>query len=304
MIKFPRACLAAAMFTLTAPAFAIVPQQGMWSIGSEVNGKPGRGIQLDRQGGDYLILTYIGYRPDGSSMFLQASGKLKDGMFFSGDLTEYKNGRALGGGARDGELAQVVGPIAIKFDSTTSGTVTLPGEEPKRFSRYQYEDHLARLDSAFEYRSYNSSNSARYANATAVIRSQPGQFSMTEVMPASMGNSECKYSGDLRPTGETFSSSGTRSCLYPNSTVPSTLQYQLVDINVDEHGMFSARLFLANPGTEALQAPIEIRHFQGACLTGGPEFADGSRSRCRPSELGIGGFTPSDWISPSWIPAR
>ena len=291
------------MFTLAAPAFAILPQQGMWSIGSEVNGKPGRGIQLDRQGGDHLILTYIGYRPDDSSMFLQASGKLIDGMFFSSDLTEYKNGRALGGGARDGELAQVVGPIAIKFDSTTSGTVTLPGEEPKRFSRYQYEDHLARLNSTFEYRWYRG-GSALHSSATAVIRTQPGQFSMTEVIPTSMGDSECKYSGDLRPTGETFSSSGTGSCSHPNSMVPTTWQYQLVDINVDEHGMFSARLFVGNSGTDALQAPTEMRHMQGACLTKGPEFADGSRSRCRTSELGIGNYTPADWVSPSWIRAR
>ncbi len=60
MTKFARAALAAMALAVGAPAFAILPQQGMWSIGSEVNGKPGRGIQLDRQGGDYLILTYFG----------------------------------------------------------------------------------------------------------------------------------------------------------------------------------------------------------------------------------------------------
>ena len=301
MTKFPRACLAAAIFTLAAPAFAILPQQGMWSIGSEVNGKPGRGIQLDRQGGDYLILTYIGYRPDGSSMFLQASGKLTDGMFFSGDLAEYKNGRALGGGAQDGELAQVVGPITIKFDSTSSGTVTLPGEEPQRFSRYQYEDHLARLNFGFEYRSYRASSSL-YANTTATVQAQPGQFSMTEKTPTTGGSIDCSYTGDLRPTGETFTSRGTATCKDVNSYTPVTWQYQLVDIKVDERGMFSARLYMSD--ADPLQQTVEMKHMHGTCITKGPEFADGSRSRCRPLELGVGDNTALDWVHPASIPAR
>lgn len=287
----------------TSSAFAILPQQGMWSIGSEVNGKPGRGIQLDRQGGDYLIITYIGYRPDGSSMFLQASGKLTDGMFFSGELTEYRNGRSIGGEARDGEIAQVVGPISIKFDSTTSGTLTLPGEEPKRFSRYQFEDHIARLNHGFEYRSYRS-NSPYYDTNTAGIRAEPGHFSMTEFSPSTLGKIECRYTGDLKPTGETFTSSGTVSCTYPNSTVITTSQYQFIDIKVDERAMFSARVYISPLNTNPIEQAFDMRHLQGTCGTSGAVIATGGEARCNTDELGINVYSAADWISPSWISGR
>ncbi|WP_287916131.1 hypothetical protein [Comamonas sp.] len=294
MKKLTRFVLAAAACITTQLAFAIVPQQGMWSIGSEVNGKPGRGIQLDRQGGNYIILSYIGYRPDGSSMFLQASGKLVNGMSFSGDLIEYKNGRSLGGQARDGEVAKNVGVVSIEFDSTSSGTVTLPGEAPKRISRFQFEDHIGRLNNSFSYRSYRA-NSRNYAESQATIRASDGRFSMTEV---TNGSNQCQYSGDIRPTGETFSSTGTASC--PGA--PSTFRYALIDIKVDDYGMFSARMLTSiSIDADPLVDPAGMRHLQGVCESSAPEFADGSKSRCNPQELNIDKLHQSDWISPSWI---
>lgn len=301
MFRLTRAAAAALAFAAAVPASAILPQQGMWSIGSEANGKPGRGIQLDRQGGDYLVLTYIGYRPDGSSMFLQASGKLADGMFFSGDLIEYKNGRFMGGAARDGEVAQNAGLVSVKFDTTSSGTVALPGEAPQKFSRYQYEDHIARLNHGFEYRSYRG-NSRHYVQTAATIRAEPDRFTMSELTPTTSGTTECRYTGDLRPSGESFTSSGTVACSAPASTAATPFRYELVDLKVDERGMFSARLYVSSMSANPLEQPVELKHFQGVCSTSNPEFADGSKSRCAPNELGIGAYTPADWISPAWIP--
>lgn len=296
MKKLTRFAVAAVACITTQLAFAIVPQQGMWSIGTEVNGKPGRGIQLDRQGGNYIILTYIGYRPDGSSMFLQASGKLVNGMSFSGDLIEYKNGRSLGGQARDGEAAKNAGVVSIEFDSTSSGTVTLPGEAPKRISRFQFEDHIGRLNHNFSYRSYRA-NSRHYVESQATIRASESQFSMTEVTD---GLNQCQYSGDIRPTGETFASTGTASC----PGVPSTFRYALIDIKVDDYGMFSARMFTSiSLDADPLVDPVGMRHLQGVCESAGPEFADGSKSRCNAQELNIDTLHQADKISPSLIPA-
>ncbi len=39
--------------------------------------------------------------------------------------------------------------MAVEFDTSTSGTITLPGEAPQRFSRFQYEDHTVRIERGF-----------------------------------------------------------------------------------------------------------------------------------------------------------
>lgn len=294
MLKFPRACLTAAMFTMAAPAFAILPQTGMWSIGSELNGKPGRGIQIDRQGGELLILTYFGYRPDGSATFLQASGKLTDGALFSGELTEYKNGRAIGGEARDGEVAHVLGTVSIKFDSASSGTVTLPGEAPQRFSRYWFENHLGRLNGRFEYQA-TEYNSGRFSEARSFIRATLGQFSMTE-----SGGRSCQYTGNLQPTGDSFSSKGTAVCrsgfIGPEPLIK--LQYELLDIKVDENGIFTARRYL-NLASEPHVTGRNglMNHLIGTCaLPKSDDWFMPTTSRCGPSDLNISPLTPSDFI--------
>lgn len=292
MLRFPRAYLAAAMFTMAAPAFAILPQTGMWSIGSELNGKPGRGIQIDRQGGELLILTYFGYRPDGSATFMQASGKLTDGMLFSGDLIEYKNGRAIDGEARDGEVAQVIGTISIKFDSTSSGTVTLPRQAPQRFSRYVFEDHLARLNGRFHYQMQRREHGTA-AQTQAIFRAAPGQLSITL-----LDESGCIYKGDLRPTGDTFSSKGEWLCSSVYAlTMPPTVD-EIIDIKVDENGMFTARAYKYwLNGANAATKNDGMVLLEGKCVLpkndGQLAFA---ASRCGPGDLNISPLTPVDFI--------
>ena len=276
-----------------APAFAILPQQGMWSIGSEVNGKPGRGIQLDRQGGDYLILTYFGYREDGSSMFMQASGKLTDGRSFSGDLTEYKNGRAIGGAARDGQVANVLGTVAITFDSANSGTLTLPGEEPQRVHRYQFEDHLARLNNRFELQLQSRSGPAYPLTGRIYIRAAAGQFSMTL-----NSNILCSYTGDLQPTGDSFRSKGTLVCPSPATPPDTASAYELVDLKVDENGMLSGRLYTTRLGaTDPATKIAGQMYLQGVCaLPRSDNWYVPSTSICGPAELGIAPLTPADFL--------
>lgn len=49
-------------------------QTGMWSFDDELNGRPGRSLQIENlPGSGALIVSYLGYRADGSSLFLQGS---------------------------------------------------------------------------------------------------------------------------------------------------------------------------------------------------------------------------------------
>lgn len=82
---------------LAASSFSATPLSGMWSFDGELTGKPGRGFQIDSQGSALLIISYFGYRTDGSALFLQAHGPREDNGDFSADLVEYQGGTVLGG---------------------------------------------------------------------------------------------------------------------------------------------------------------------------------------------------------------
>lgn len=286
MLTIRRAVVAAATLLGASSAFAVLPQQGMWTIGSEVNGKPGRGIQIDQQGGQFLIVTYVGYRDDGSATFMQASGKIESGKNFTGDLTEYKNGRSLGGSARDGEAAHTVGQVAIQFDTPTSGTITLPGEAPQSFSRYQYENHLSRLNNSFLTQIYEYMFLAR-TDVTVSIKASANQFYMREQYGVAQNAPTCEYTGDLRPAGDAFSSKGTIKCTDPEQGFRRADFYRFNELRVDAHGTLSGRIFtwgdgLLLPG----DTPIEtIRYLNGVCISTGPLFD--RTPRCRAEELGL-----------------
>lgn len=281
MLTRTRAAIAAVAILGAAPAFALFPQQGMWTIGSELNGKPGRGVQIDRQGGRVLILTYFGYRADGSATFMQASGAMTNGRSFSGELTEFKNGPALGGPTRSGEVAQVVGPVAVDFDTSTSGTITLPGEAPQRFSRFQYEDHTVRIERGFRGRVLVT----RYMGLTNAVqlyaRVEGNRLLIQEASTDGNGDStSCTLDGDLRVAGESFASTGTASCTNGSGWAGSGTAYRITDLKVDEYGVFTARL---NYGSDS------IRYYTGYCDATGPVFI--GVDACRPAEFG---FTDDD----------
>ncbi|RYF43895.1 MAG: hypothetical protein EOO27_43965, partial [Comamonadaceae bacterium] len=149
MFKPTRNLVAVAALAASCAASAALPQPGFWSFDAELNGKPGRGIQIDRQGGETIIVTYYGYRSDGSATFYQASGKVQNETTFTGNLIEYKNGPALGGPITSGEEARTVGPISLEFSTASQGSVTLPGEIKQSMSRYAFQDIRGRLFNNF-----------------------------------------------------------------------------------------------------------------------------------------------------------
>lgn len=270
--------------TISTPALAVFPDSGMWTIGDELNGKPGRGLQIDRQGGKTLIVSYFGYRPDGTSMFLQASGVMQDSKTFSADLIEYRNGRALGGEARDGEEAQIAGTVTIRFTSATTGSITLPGEVPQKVARFQFEDTRARLNvSTFSYTAVQYYGSLP---SPGRITFKAGSDTL-EIQEQMASGVKCDYRGSLVPAGRGFRSVGDADC---SDSPGQKLRYRAEDIYVDEFGMLSGRIHLFLEGALTVgNAFASLRSLTGVCRNSGPVFD--AQGRCPP---GAFGFTHED----------
>lgn len=119
-----------------ARAASLVPETGLWAIDSERNGQPGRGFTLEAQNGT-LVLTIFGYDSSGSDAFYQAAGPI-NGTSFTGTLNYYRNGMSFGGLFKSANLAGSAGTVTINFTSSTLGTISLPGETAKSFSKFSW----------------------------------------------------------------------------------------------------------------------------------------------------------------------
>ncbi|WP_143226651.1 hypothetical protein [Acidovorax sp. 1608163] len=241
------AVLLAASAALLAPitAQALQPDSGMWAVNGEVTGKPGRGLQIDAQGGRNLIVTYFGYREDGSSMFLQASGPRQDDGTFTAELVEFQGGKALGAPARDGQVRKVVGNIAIAFDSATTASVTFPGEAPARMTRFQYEDHTARFNREGRYAiSYALATFGSLMPATVNFKLENGNFYMSRYN----GDLEtCEYSGRYQPAGRGIKAEGTFACKQASSSSSGTFWTE--EMEVDEQLSYKAVIWKQTQGS-------------------------------------------------------
>lgn len=125
---------------------AVSPESGLWAIESEMDGRPGRGFQIDYQG-NTLGLTFFGYLADGSAQWYIASGTLVNDAF-SAPLETYRGGMAFGGERRPGQSSGSPGMVSIQFTDATHGTIRLPNEAPKAIVRFRFAqattDPLAR----------------------------------------------------------------------------------------------------------------------------------------------------------------
>ncbi len=242
-----------ALIALSLPAWAVLPQPGLWTIGNELNGQPGRGIQIDRQGGRTIVLSYFGYRKDGSSMFLLAAGEIKDGKTFSANLTEYKNGPVLNGSGSSAQTAEDHGLVTINFDTTTTGTITLPGAPATKFSRFTFEDLQKRLNGPFNVNfTPREGYSGSHSEYSMEVEAKAGQLKLTYSGYLNPDKPKeqtfCTYEGDLVPAGTGFRSRGTESC--NNDPVKRTFRFE--DFTVSEYGVISARAYYEYQGREFL----------------------------------------------------
>ncbi len=247
-----------------APAWAQTaePEPGMWSFDGELDGRPGRSLHIDTQAGRTMAVSYLGYRADGSSFFLQAAGiRPNTSSTFDGTLSEFRNGPVIGGGAGQGETAATAGPVKIVFDTPTTGTVTLPGDVPRRISRYQYEDPAVRL-------TRDSIAADTFAGATQSSRTphkidmklENGQLSMKIETSAERRN--CIYTGNIQPAGSGVSSDGTYLCTKDDGT-QETGAYRAEHFMMQADGIFRGTLWRDGASTDLL----------GYCM-GGAVFMD------------------------------
>ena len=286
--SFSRVLFAAALSALSMAASAALPQSGLWSFDGEANGKPGRGIQIDRQSDNRIIVSYFGYRADGSSMFLQAGGHIgEDGKTFSAELNEYKNGRAVGGAARDGELAKLLGTVQMEFDTSSSGSVTLPGEEKRAISRISFSDHRNRLNNTFILSMVEFiGGESRTTQPVIAFDVKDEQLKFT--LPHFRGAESCEFSGDLKVSGGGLMSNGDYLCEEDlNSVISGILNkhYRLDALTVDSQGFLSGVLYTGN--SEDMSNAVTRKLF-GICAV----FSDdvilgvpGQAARCSAEQL-------------------
>jgi len=150
-----RRTLSVAVLIVTLLAFppellatkTIAPQIGTWAIDEEVDGKPGRGFQMDVQN-DVLVLYFYGYEPTGRSSFWLAAGRLAAGSdVLTADLGEYAGGMAFGDPRKSATYLGSRGTVTIRFVDRDHGEICLPGEACKAISAFNfgYEQNASEL---------------------------------------------------------------------------------------------------------------------------------------------------------------
>lgn len=112
------------------------PVAGLWAVDDEVDGQPGRGLTIEKQG-DTAVVTVYAYDTAGKARFYQATGPLRNGHF-SATLEQYKSGTTFGGSTRPASLDQTAGTIVLDFADATHAKVTLPGETAKNLSKVDW----------------------------------------------------------------------------------------------------------------------------------------------------------------------
>ncbi|AVS79828.1 hypothetical protein C8244_01045 [Paracidovorax avenae] len=242
----------------TTAAAGAEPEPGMWAFDGELTGQPGRSLQIDTQLGRGMVVSYLGYRADGSALFLQASGyRAQDDNSFTGELREFRNGPVIGGGAANGEVAGSVGTLRLAFDTPTSGTVTLPGEAPRRISRFTYgNQQLSRdFDRQIEIGLYSQ---ASRSPRTATYRMRLSDSNLRLEQLSSSDGSLCAYSGPYQVQGGTLASQGTKVCT-DASGAQQQGTYRIERFRFDSQGFLSGNMEI--DGTSVVAA--------GACwMTG------------------------------------
>ena len=134
-------------FSQSMLAQDISPQTGTWAIDEEINGKPGRGFQIEVQN-DILVLYFYGYEKTGESTYWLAAGKLASGSNeLTADLGAYEGGMAFGDPIKDAVYLGSKGSVTIRFNTVASGEICLPDETCKavRPFNFGYEESASEL---------------------------------------------------------------------------------------------------------------------------------------------------------------
>ena len=237
-MKIAKTLAAVILVTTISTATSMEIEPGMWGIDEELNGKPGRGLQIDQQGGDLMIVTYFGYRPDGSALFLQSSGA-QSGTFFEGDLAEYSGGTVLAGPRSTGEFLSNPGRIRVNFSSATTGTIILPGESEKKISRLAFENHTDRFVSKYFKGVIFNGRSADPQPYNFRFTLTDGQFNL--VAKHASIESFCEYKGTFQIAGKGITASGKAACSNGDST--DIFDFKTGILTVSREGIYSGEIY-------------------------------------------------------------
>jgi len=116
----------------------VTPQIGTWAIDEEVDGKPGRGFQIDVQN-NVLVLYFYGYESGGEATFWLAAGRIPDGSDeLTAELGAYEGGMAFGDPLKNASYVGSRGNVTIRFASKTRGEICLPTEACKAISAFNF----------------------------------------------------------------------------------------------------------------------------------------------------------------------
>lgn len=228
------------------------PTSGLWVFDEENNGKPGRGFQIDRQENDIVVVSYYGYRNDGTAVFYQATGSMSNGKL-QANLLEYKNGRQISGEGSSAEVAQNLGEMQIEFSTENIGVVKLPGQSSKTISLYGFSKNNARLANSFKVTLMDLS---LLADGGIVSMPIPRSgimkfFSTKDKLSFTLVGDEgtCFYEGNLTYVGGKFESLGYGDCTRDGdrNTYPGPVLNQVLkDFSIDEYGVLSGNWFPAS----------------------------------------------------------
>ena len=202
---------------------AFFPQNGTWLVSAENNGQPGRGFTIQNQAGTMIILFY-GYSANGQANWYLTAGHLTDSNTFSGTFQTYAGGMAFGGAATQAAQIGTAGTVTVVFTSSTQGTMTLPGEQPKTISWANFGDPNPATSLTGTYVLMrgagvdalgNISSSATTAGVTGLLQINGTTATETLTVPTSTGQSTTTTSGTIVDSSSSFvftnSSTGTQS---------------------------------------------------------------------------------------------
>ncbi len=221
------ALVAALMSAGLAQAFA--PQAGTWVVDAENNGQPGRGFGLDVQNST-LVMQMYAYESNGNPTFYLSAGQYKNNAY-SGQLNQYRGGRYLGSGDRNGAEAGSAGTVSMRFTSGTTGFITFPGEQEKAISRFSfaYAKDAASLRGIWMFSPLNSltptSDFVQLQTVTSATSSGNGMVISTD------GTFGCENqtSGELK---------GTVLCVRVSSSGTLLRAYQMIYSVNDGEGIY------------------------------------------------------------------
>ncbi len=119
---------------LAAPPQANVPESGWWWNANE----SGRGYFIEWQNG-FADLAGFMYDDAGNPVWYLVLNPTPDARTLAGSWTRYAGGQTITGAYRPATLVDPnVAPVTIRFDSTVSGTMTLPGGNTIPITRFRF----------------------------------------------------------------------------------------------------------------------------------------------------------------------